>query len=97
MTEKNNIATVNAKSLGISTKISVEMCNAIRNQPIAKARRLLQDIIDMKRPLKLTRFVGDRGHKPGKLAAGRYPIDLSIIFLKLMRSLEANAETKGLY
>ena len=95
MAESNNCATLYGKSLTISTKMSVEICDLIRNKPVAKARRLLQDAIDMKRPLPLKRFIADLGHKPG-LGPARYPISACNGFLKLFDSIESNAENKGL-
>ena len=95
MENKTHIAEVNAKSLPISTKMSVEICRNIRYLGLAKAKRVLQDVVSMKRALPIKRFDFDLGHKPG-MAAGRYPIKASQAFIKLLNSLESNAENKGL-
>ena len=95
MTDKTNTAVLNAKALPVSTKFSIEICNLIRNKPLSRARRLLQDAVDMKRPLQLRRHNADLGHKPG-LGPARYPIKASEMFLKLLSSVESNAEDKGL-
>ena len=95
MVNTNNTASLNVKSLPISTKMSVEICNLIRDKPLSKARRILQDVVDMHRPIPIRRFNADLAHKPG-MAAGRYPISASKTFLKLFDSVQANAENKGL-
>lgn len=95
MEDKTNIATLNVKSLPISPKMSVEICNVIRNKHLPKVRRMLQDVISMKRAIPVRRYGDNLGHKPG-MGAGRYPINASKVFLKLIRSVEANAENKGL-
>ncbi len=95
MDNKNNIAILRGKGIPISTKMSVEICRIIKNKPISKARRILQDVVDMKRPLEFTRFNADLSHKPG-MASGRYPINASKEFLRLLNSVQSNAENKGL-
>lgn len=95
MNDKNNTATINVRSLPISTKMTVEICSLVKNKPLFKARRMLQDVVDMKRPIPIKRFNADLCHKPG-MAAGRYPVSASSTFLKLLDSVEANAENKGL-
>lgn len=95
MTDANNFATLNVKFLPISTKMSVEICNLVKSMPLSKARRLLQDVVDMKKPIPIKRFNADLGHKPG-LGPARYPVNASKVFLKLLNSVEANAENRGL-
>ncbi len=95
MENKTNMAAVNAKSVPISTKISVEMCNYIRNKNLKKVQRDLQKIMEYKKALPIKRYNMDLGHKPG-MAAGSYPQKLTKYFLELLNSLEKNAENKGL-
>lgn len=95
MTEKNNFAEVYGKSLAISSKYSMVVCDNIRNKNLVNARRILEDVVNMKRALVFSRFNMNLCHKPG-LAAARYPIKTSKVFLKLLDSVEANASNKGL-
>lgn len=95
MDTKTNSASLNVKSLPISTKMSVEICSLIRGRPLFKSRRLLQDVVDMRRAISIRRFNADLGHKPG-MGPGRFPIIASKTFLGLFDSIEANAENKGL-
>ena len=73
---KQNIAhfaTVNAYALSISTKQSVEIASFIRNRKISQAKSLLSEVINKKRAVPFKRYNRDTGHKPGKIASGRYP------------------------
>ncbi len=95
MTEKNNFAEVYGKSLAISPKFSMIICDNIRNKYLMSARRILEDVVSMKRALVFRKFNKDLCHKPG-LPAARYPIKASKVFLKLLDSAESNANNKGL-
>ncbi|HLC58554.1 MAG TPA: 50S ribosomal protein L22 [Candidatus Nanoarchaeia archaeon] len=96
MTDKNNIAIMRGSGLPISTKLSVEICNAIRNKPLKRVKAILTDVVDLKRAIPVRRYHWNRGHKAGGLGSARYPVKASAIFLKLCHTLEANAENKGL-
>jgi large subunit ribosomal protein L22 len=94
--EKAHFASVNVKNLPISIKQSVEIARYLRGRGLAQSKAFLQDVIDKKRAVPFKRYNRDVGHKPGKIAAGRYPEKASGHFLLLLNSLEANAENKGL-
>lgn len=87
---------VRAKSLRISFKFSVEMCNFIRGKEVGAALMHLGMILDKKIALPIKRYNRDQAHKPGKIAAGRYPEKVTEVFVGLLNSLKANAEDKGL-
>ncbi len=93
--QKDNTAVLHGKSLPISTKMSVEICNAIRGKPLARAKSILIDAIEMKRAIPIRRFTWNRCHHKG-VGPGRYLPTASKMFLKLCESIEANAENKGL-
>ena len=95
MDNKNNNAILRGKGIPISTKMSVEICRIIQNKSMVSARRILQDVVSMKRPVEFKRFNADLSHKPG-MASGRYPINTCKEFLRLLSSIESNAENKGL-
>lgn len=95
MVDKTNIAEVYGRSLPISTKFSVEICNAIRYKELSKAKKILDDIISMRRALPIRRYNRDMSHKK-MVGPGRYPIKSSVMFLRLLDSVEANASNKGL-
>lgn len=83
------------RDLPISKKHSIEICNAIRHQNIARAKKILEDAIALKRPIPFRRFTNGAGHKPG-MAAGQYPQKAGEVILSLVKSLETNAQHKGL-
>src|SRR3989344_7119132 len=95
MENKINMAIVNARSLSISTKISVEICNYIRHKNLKKVRIDLNKILEHKIALPVKRFNMDLGHKPG-ISSGSYPQNATKQFISLLDSLEKNAENKGL-
>jgi large subunit ribosomal protein L22 len=92
---KEHMAKVTGRSLSISTKISIEICNFIRNKKLSWAKAELEKISKKEKPLRLTRFNNDRGHKKGMMA-GAYPIKASTEILSLLNSVEANAQFLGL-
>lgn len=89
-------AKVNGMDLPISTKQAIEVCKLLKGKSLERSRKILQAVIDMEKPVPFTRHKRNVGHRPGRIAAGRYPQKASREILKLVNSLEANAENKGL-
>jgi len=83
------------RSMPVSTKQAIEICNTIRKMPLAKAKRLLDEVSRKKIAIKFRRFTEGAGHKPG-IGAGKYPVKASKEMLALLESAEANAQFKGL-
>ncbi|MBI5880864.1 50S ribosomal protein L22 [archaeon] len=92
---KELIARAVARDVEASTKQSIEICNYLRHRKLAQAKATLERVILKEQAIPFKRFMNALGHKPG-MASGRYPIKASKIFLKLLESVEANAQTKGL-
>ena len=90
-----NCAKVVGISLPISRKHGFAICKFIRGLALPKAKKFLEEVISLKRPVPFTKFTDGLGHKPG-IAAGRYPVKASTYVLKLLKSVEANAQVKGL-
>lgn len=90
-----NCAQAMGVGLPISYKQSLMVTQAIRGLPLAKAKRVLEDALDMKRPIPFTRFTNGLGHKPG-MAAGRFCVKASGKILDVLKNAEANAQFKGL-
>jgi ribosomal protein L22 len=86
---KKTEAVVNAKNLPISIKHSIAICNMIRGKDIDQAISLLE-MAEQKRisvPMK-----GEIPHRKGKgIMSGRYPIKALGYFIKILKSLKANA------
>ncbi len=90
-----NYAKALGVSLSISMKQSVEICKLLRHKNLQVAKKMLQEVVEMKRAVPYTRFNKDTPHRKG-MAAGKYPITTSSQILKLLDSVEANAQVKGL-
>jgi len=96
MEKQITTAIARSTNLPISTKFSIEISDFIRNKPLAAARKLLEGVIEKKVVVPFTKYKKDLSHKKGNVAAGRYPINAAKSFLILLRTVEANAENKGL-
>ena len=90
-----NCAKVVGISLPISRKHGFAICKYLRGVALPNAKKFLENVISFKQPVPFTRFTDGLGHKPG-MAAGRYPVKASVHILKLLKSVEANAQVKGL-
>ena len=81
-------AVVNGKSLFISTKHAVAICNLIRGKNIDKTISILENVEKMKLAVPMR---GEIPHRKGKIMSGRYPVKAAKEFIKLLKSLKANA------
>jgi len=93
--DKEHMAKVTGSSLPISTKKSIEVCNFIRFKDLNKAKDFLNKVISLEAAVPFKRFNADTGHKTG-IGPGRYPVKTSEEIVKLLESVEANAQFKGL-
>ena len=94
--EKNDqVALARARNLSISTKHSVEISRNLRYKNTAFAKKYLEAVVNYDRPVSFKRHVRNVGHKSG-MSSGRYPVKAASEFLKLMLSVEANAQFKGM-
>jgi large subunit ribosomal protein L22 len=85
--------------LRIKPKIAREICHSIKGMKLEEAKTFLNDVIDKKRAVPYYRYRGKTPHRKGLLGhdAGRYPEKAAGEILKILDSVEANAEFKGLY
>jgi len=84
------------RDLEISPKQAIEICNYLRHRKLQQAKSTLERVLEMKQAIPFRRFTNGLGHRAGKMSSGRYPIKTSTAILKLLESVEANAQTKGL-
>ncbi|RME55516.1 50S ribosomal protein L22 [Candidatus Woesearchaeota archaeon] len=89
-------ARVTGRDLPISRKHCVEIGNLIRKKPLSKAKNLLEGVMSKTVAVPMKKFNFDTGHKRGSVGPGRYPYKASMFILKLLGSIEKNAEHKGL-
>ncbi|MBI2651645.1 50S ribosomal protein L22 [Candidatus Woesearchaeota archaeon] len=92
---KENMARAIGISLPISFKQSVEICNYIRNKKLSRAKDVLNKAINQQKAIPFRRFNDNTGHKKG-IGPGKYPKKASLEILKLIDSVEANAQFKGM-
>lgn len=92
---KENMAKASARNVNVSPKQGIEICTYIRGRPLAQAKMLLLQSINMIRAVPLKRFTNGPGHKSG-MGAGRYYPKACLEILKALESAEANAKNKGL-
>ena len=91
----DNIAKAIGKDVGISTKMSVEVCSFIRKKNLGKAKVMLNDVINKKQAVPIKRYNKHLAHKK-KIGPGRYPEKVCEEILRLLNQVEANAQFKGL-
>ncbi|MFW3145270.1 MAG: 50S ribosomal protein L22 [Thermoplasmatota archaeon] len=90
-------ARAQALEVNISPKHSVEICREIRGMGLQSAKKVLKDVIDLKRPLAFKRHIKKVSHRKGKgFGPGRYPQKAAKAILKLLEDCESNAEYSGL-
>lgn len=95
-TAKENTAKVYGRDLPVSTRHTIEICNSIRGKSLLASKAFLEDVIAKKRAVPFTRHKRDISHKSPKVGPGRYPQKSAGEVLKLLESLEVNAQNKGL-
>ena len=83
------------RSLPVSTKFSVEICNFIRKKKVEDAKQILSKVADGKMAIPFKRFNRDLSHKKG-MGPGRFPKKAVEEILQLLESVEANAQFKGI-
>jgi len=96
LTEKQ--ARASGRDLRVSYKEMVELLRAIRGLRMDKARRLLEDVIALRRPVPFKRYIKGVGHRKQLEGwkIGRYPVKAAKLLLKILKNAEFNASNKGL-
>lgn len=91
-------AKTSGRDLRVSPKAAREICHTIKRMWLRNARRLLQDVVEKRRAIPYKRYNKEVAHRAGidGWYAGRYPVKTAQVCLRLLDSLEANAEHKGL-
>ena len=82
-------------ALPISFKQSVEICRFIKDRNVDEAKKILHNVAEKKTAIPFKRYNWDLGHKK-KIGPASYPEKASKEFIRLIESVEANAQFKGL-
>lgn len=86
---KRTEAVVNGRSLPVSTKHAIAICNFIKNKDIDWAIIALEQVEKKKKAVPMR---GEIPHRKGKgMMSGRYPVKAAGEFIRLLKSLKANA------
>ena len=96
-TDKTAIAS--GRDIRIKPKAAREICNYLKGMKLIRAKQVLEEVIELKRPIPYVRYklkVPHRKEAQG-FDAGRYPKKAAQEILKILNAAEANAEFKGLY
>lgn len=95
--EKTAIAS--GRDLRVKPKVARELCNQLNGMRLEEAKVYLEDVIDKKRAVPYYRYRRKVPHRKELQGhdAGRFPEKTAEEILKILNSVEANAEFKGLY
>ena len=87
---KNERIAVVRTTLQVSMKQSMAILQFIKGKKIGDAMEELEEVVKMKRAIPMK---GEIPHRKGMMS-GRYPIKAAGMFIKLLKSLAANASQK---
>jgi len=97
--DPDKTAIASGRDLRIKPKVAREICNHIKGMKLEEAKAFLKDVINKKRAVPYYRYRGKVPHRKQLQGhdAGRFPEKAAKEILKILNSVEANAEFKGLY
>ena len=94
---KKEKAVLNSKNVPVSTKYSSDICKFIKTKSIETAIKDLEQVLSHKKAIPMR---GGYGHKKSAKGfasgSGKYPEKATGYFIKLLKSLSANAAANGL-
>ena len=91
-----NMAKASTFAMPVSYKHVLEISHMIKGKEVAKAAKMLEEVVALKRPVPFRKYNhGGVGQKRG-IGTGRYPEKAAGQVLRLLLSVEANAKNKGL-
>jgi len=96
--DPDKTAKASGRDLRISFKAAREVCAFIKGMRLLDAQMYLEEVIQKKKPIPFKRFTGKAAHHKGIQGwpIVRYPVKAAKEILKVLKSVEANAEYKGL-
>ncbi len=94
-TENVHSAKARLTNLSVSTKHSIEISKYLRYKKVSAAKVFLENVVLLKSAVPFKTHNMDMGHKRG-IGPGRYPTKAAKEFLTLLKSVESNAQDKGL-
>jgi large subunit ribosomal protein L22 len=96
--DPDRTALASSRDLRISPKAAREICAYIKGRRLSEAKQILEEVIEMRRPVPFKRHNKEIPHRRGVpgFYAGRYPVKAAREILRILDQVEANAEFKGL-
>ncbi len=96
--EKEKYVKASLREVSISPKHAVEIAREIKGMYVEDAKRFLEEVVSLRRPVPFKRYKKKVPHRKGleKWYAGRYPVKAAKFFLKLLDNLINNAEDREL-
>ncbi|KXB02085.1 50S ribosomal protein L22 [candidate division MSBL1 archaeon SCGC-AAA261F19] len=95
--EDKECAKAMGKELRISPKDSAEVCRAIKDMNLGKAKEFLELVINKEKPVPYRKHGKKLAHKKGSgYGSGRYPVKAARAILDVLDNAEANASYKGM-
>jgi large subunit ribosomal protein L22 len=92
---KDNEAKALGRSLPISMKHAVSVCDAIRGKKLSVAKLLLDRVSAMRQAVPYRRYNQEMAHNKN-VGSGRFPVNTCVFIKSVVESAEANAQLKGL-
>jgi ribosomal protein L22 len=90
---KKTEAFVKGTSLPISTLDGMYICKFIKKKTIEKALADLEMVLKFKKAIPMR---GEIPHRKGRIMSGRYPLNAVGYFVRLLKSLQSNANANGM-
>ena len=93
---KKEFATVQGKDLPISYKMAGAICRFIKNKNPQKSIELLELVKNQRMSIPVRGEAAHKRDQKGGYSRGKYPTKSTEFFIKLLKSLIANAKTNNL-
>jgi large subunit ribosomal protein L22 len=97
--DPDKTAMASGRDIRIKPKVAREICHQLKGMKLEDAKTYLEGVVDMKIAVPYYRFRSRVPHRKQLQGhdAGRFPQKAAGEILKILESVEANAEFKGLY
>jgi len=98
--DKERLAKASGRDLRIKPKHAREICAVIKGMNVDRAKRFLEEVINLKQSVPFRRHKKKLAHKKDlkqfKWYAGKYPQKAAARIYEILSSVESNGEYKGL-
>ncbi|HEX9915908.1 MAG TPA: 50S ribosomal protein L22 [Candidatus Bathyarchaeia archaeon] len=97
--DPDKTAIASGRDLRIKPKVAREICHQLKGMKLGEAKTYLEGVVEMKVAVPYYRYRSRIPHRKELQGhdAGRFPQKTAGEILKILNSVEANAEFKGLY